>query len=284
MVVLAFLVALDGNQKIMKNTLDRLEECQSILKAYTLLRWMCRQSLDQELGNHFGIEAAIAESSHQAHVATSQIQLVHPSGLIQLLVSRYYPCYVHHERFEVAVTRSARQLIQQLKFLQSNGGFCESSVVSVANSIESLGQPKLALSILQCLPVSDAVLFVQAKCWTRIGETKDAENAFLRVANGFGKFTFEFFWSLDMISYSVLMHSPDDFYEHQPQTNVLQALQRILPQGCDTLIDYYIHVSAFVFAHAQPDLIIRFGKLALTSIEAVHESKKVGLQSKIYDD
>ncbi|GAB5589816.1 hypothetical protein Unana1_04716 [Umbelopsis nana] len=251
MVVLAFLVALDGNQKIMKNTLDRLEECQSILKAYTLLRWMCRQSLDQEVGNHFGIEAAIAENSHQAHVATSQIELVHPSGLIQLLVSRYYPCYVHHERFEVAVTRSARQLIQQLKFLQSNGKFCESSVVSVANSIESLGQPKLALSILQCLPVSDAVLFVQAKCWTRLGETKDAENAFLRVANGF-----------------------DDFYEHQPQTNVLQALQRILPQGCDTLIDYYIHVSAFVFAHAQADLIIRFGKLALTSIEAVHESKK----------
>lgn len=74
-----------------------------------------------------------------------------------------------------------------------------------------------------------------------------------------------------------LTQSTDDFYEHQPQSSVGEALQQLLPQGCDTLIDYYIHVSAFVFAHSQADLIIKFGKLALTSIEAVHESKKVSI-------
>jgi hypothetical protein len=184
-VVLAFLVALDGNQKIMKNTLDRLEDCQNILKAYTLLQWMCKKSLDEEVATHFGIEAKVAESSHQAYVPTADHSAT--SGLMQLLVSRNYPIYVHHEPFEAIVTRSARQLLQQLDFLQSDGKFSEASVISVANCIESLGQPNIALSILQCLPVSDAILFVQAKCWTRLEKTKDAENAFLRVANGFGE-------------------------------------------------------------------------------------------------
>jgi hypothetical protein len=75
----------------------------------------------------------------------------------------------------------------------------------------------------------------------------------------------------------VLTRSADDFYEHQPQSSVGQALQQLLPHGCDTLIEYYIHVSAFVFAHSQAELIIRFSKLALTSIEAVHESTKVSV-------
>lgn len=72
-----------------------------------------------------------------------------------------------------------------------------------------------------------------------------------------------------------LTRSADDFYEHQPQSSVTQDLQQLLPHGCDTLIEYYVHVSAFVFAHSQADLIIRFSKLALTSIEAVQESTKV---------
>lgn len=66
----------------------------------------------------------------------------------------------------------------------------------------------------------------------------------------------------------------DDFYEHQPQSKVNATLQSILSKDCNTLIDYYIEVANFAFSKSQADLIIKFGKLALTSIEAVQDSKK----------
>ncbi|KAI8582060.1 hypothetical protein K450DRAFT_228838 [Umbelopsis ramanniana AG] len=251
-VTLAFLLALDGNQTVMKNTVERLEDCHNALKAYTLLKWMCNQPLDRDVEAHFSVETNAARDSLQPFVVSNDHSHTHTSGLMDLLVSRQYPVYMQYGSFEGAVTRAARHLIRQLNVLPASGQFNNASVVDIANCLESFGQPKLALALLQCLPMSDAILFVQAKCWTSLGQTKDAENAFLRVANGF----------------------VDDFYEHQPQSSVGQSLQQLLPHGCDTLIEYYIHVSAFVFAHSQADLIIRFSKLALTSIEAVHESTK----------
>lgn len=275
-VTLAFLLALDGNQTIMNNTIERLEDCHNALKAYTLLKWMCNQPLDREVETHFPVETDTIRNNLQPHAISNDHSLTHASGLMDLLVSRQYSIYVQHGSFESSVTRASRHLIRQLNILPPTGKFHDGSVVHIANCLESFGQPKLALALLQCLPLSDAILFVQGKCWTRLGQTKDAENAFLRVANGFGKFStlFHCFKRIGDGS-KILTRSADDFYEHQPQSSVSQDLQQLLPHGCDTLIEYYIYVSAFVFAHSQADLIIRFSKLALTSIEAIQESTKV---------
>ncbi|KAM3580308.1 hypothetical protein VKS41_007545 [Umbelopsis sp. WA50703] len=251
-IVLSMLVALDTNQQIMKTTLERLEDCWQLLKAYSLLTWICKHSLEHEVVNE---SSTVDDKTAERQRSEQQTRLeVHTSSLVHLLISHYYPVHIEAESLQVTVTRDARRFIQQLGFVQTDGKLSETAVLKVANSIELLGQPAIALNILQCLTSSDATLFEQARCWTIMGEIKKAENAFLRVGNSFG----------------VL----DDFYEHQPQSQVSTALQSLLPEGCNTLIDYYIEVAEYAFSKSQAELIIKFGKLAVTSIEAVHDSKK----------
>ncbi|KAG2183802.1 hypothetical protein INT43_006813 [Umbelopsis isabellina] len=249
-IVLSMLVALDTNQQIMKTTLERLEDCWQVLKAYSLLSWICKHSLEHEVVNKCSpIDDQTTENQQAGQQTTSELRT---SSLVHLLISHYYPARVVTQSFQDTVTRNARHFIQQLGVLQPDGKLSETAILKIANSIELLGQPSIALNILQCLTSSDAILFEQARCWTIMGKSKKAESAFLRVGNSF-----------------------DDFYEHQPQSKVNATLQSILSEDCNTLIDYYIEVANFAFSKSQAaDLIIKFGKLALTSIEAVHDSKK----------
>lgn len=185
-IVLSMLVALDTNQQIMKTTLERLEDCWQVLKAYSLLSWICKHSLEHEVVNENGTTDSQTIEQQQAGQQTSS--KLRTSSLVHLLINHYYPARVQTQAFQDIVTRNARHFIQQLGVLQPDGKLSETAILKLANSIELLGQPSIALNILQCLTSSDAILFEQARCWTIMGEFKKAENAFLRVGNSFGTY------------------------------------------------------------------------------------------------